>query len=42
MLKKEDGRAWTSLMWLRVGTSGWGLLNMGCTLGSIKYKEFVK
>jgi hypothetical protein len=23
ILKKQDGRAWTGLIWLRIGTSGW-------------------
>ena len=22
MLKKQDGKAWTGLLWLRIGTSG--------------------
>ena len=43
IFKNWDGRAWSGLIWLRIGTDG-GFFFCECgheSLGSIKYKEIL-
>ena len=42
ILKKWDEMAWTSLICLRVGESGWSLRTCKEALGSIKCGEFLE
>jgi hypothetical protein len=41
ILKKQDGRVWTGLNWLRVGTKRQALVNSHETSGSIKCRKFL-